>query len=49
MRMINKTKEGLEYLVRYNNTVREQEEDIQLQEESLREEKRIRKAQEEAE
>ena len=48
MRMINETKEGLEYLLRYNDAMREQEEYPQCQEEAWREDKLIRKAQEEA-
>ena len=34
MRMINETKEGLEYLLRYNDAMREQDEYLQFQEES---------------
>ena len=49
MRMINQAKEGLEDLLRYNDAMREQNEDIQCQEESWREEEQIMKAQEEAE
>ena len=49
MRMINEAKEVLEYLFRYNDTMMEQEEDLQRQEEACREDKKIRKAQEEAE
>ena len=49
MHMINKAKEGLEDLLRYNDSMMEQEEDIQRQEESWRENERIEKAQEEAE
>ena len=36
MRMINEAKEGLEDLFRYNDAMREQEEDLQLQEEVWR-------------
>ena len=34
--MINEAKEGLEYLLRYNDAMREREEDIQCQEEAWR-------------
>ena len=47
--MINEAKEGLEDWLHYNYAMREQEEDLQLQEESWKEEELIRKAQEEAE
>ena len=43
MRMINEAKEVLEQLLRYNDEMREQEEDSQCQEEAWREDKRIRK------
>ena len=49
MRMINEAKEGLEDLLCYNDTIREQEEDLQHQEEAWREDERISKAQEEVE
>ena len=49
MRMINKDKEGLEELLCYNDTMMEQDEDLQHQEEAWREDKRIKKAQEESE
>ena len=47
MHMINEAKEGLEDLLRYNYTMREQEEDIQYQHDYWREDELIRKAQEE--
>ena len=46
---INNDKEGLEDFLRYNDAMREQEEDIQSQEEAWREGKGISKAQEESE
>ena len=46
MRMINQAKEGLEDLLSYNDAMMEKEEDLQRQEESWREDKQIRKAQE---
>ena len=49
IRMINEAKEGLKDLLCYNYAMREEEEDLQLQEEGWREDKRIGKAQEEAE
>ena len=49
MRMINEAKEGLEYLLWYNDAMKEQEDHPQCQEESLREEEQISKLQEEAE
>ena len=45
MCMINEAKEGLEDLLCYNDAMREQEEDIQRQEESWREDKLISKSQ----
>ena len=45
MRMINKDKQVLGDVLRHNDAVREREEDIQRQEESWREDKRIKKSQ----
>ena len=45
MCMINEAEERLEELFRYNNVMREQDEDLQRQEKSWREDKRIRKVQ----
>ena len=39
--MINKAKEGLEDLLRYNDAMKEQEEDIKRQEEAWREDKNL--------
>ena len=50
-RMIQEAKQGLEDVLRHNDTIRrnqEREEDIQHQEEAQRENELIRKAQEEA-
>ena len=47
--MINEAKEGLEELLRYNDAVREQEENIQLQEEDWGKNELFRKAQEKVE
>ena len=50
--MINEAKQVFEDVLRHNDTIRrtqEREEDLQRQEVSWREDKRIRKAQEEAE
>ena len=50
--MINEAKEGLEYVLRHNDTMRrtqEREEDLQCQEGYWREKELIRKAQEESE
>ena len=47
MRMLNEANEELEELLRYNDAMREQEEDPQRQEEAWREDKRIRKSKEE--
>ena len=44
MRMINEAKEVLEDLLRYNDAMMEQDEDLQRQEEFWREDERIRKA-----
>ena len=41
MRMINEAKEGLEDLLRYNDAMKEQEEDIKRQEEAWREDKNL--------
>ena len=49
MHMINEAKEGWEDLLCYTDAMRKQKEDIQLQEESLREEEQISKAQEKSE
>ena len=46
MRMINEAKEVLEDILRYNDAMMEQDEDLQRQEEAWREDKRIRKAKE---
>ena len=45
MCILNKDKEGLEDLLRYNDAMGEQEEDPQLQKEARREDWRIRKSQ----
>ena len=49
MRMINQVKELLEDLLRYNDTVREEDENLKRQEEYWIEDKIISKSQEESE